>query len=90
MANAETNSVPSLQSIIFSRYVREKYLLYSVDEVQKLENLKEVKRVLKWYTPSSQPRNRIESIYITQVHNAAWERFLELKYPLHYVKSKDD
>ena len=78
------------ESIVYSHYVREKYLQYSVDYVQKTSDLKELKQIIEWYTPSSQPRNRIESIYIEQVQQAAWKRYHELKYPFHYVKSKDD
>ena len=78
------------ESVFYSHYVREKYLQYSVDYVQKANDVKELKQIIKWFTPSSQPRNRIESIYIEQVQQAARKRVQELKYPFHYVKSKDD
>ena len=60
-------------------YVRWKYLLYNKEDVSKEEDISLLHDIRRWYSPSSQPRNKIEWEYIFGVLAAAEERLRQLK-----------
>ena len=75
----ESDQLMSLKEEIYSRHVREKFRQYTVDYVKNLNNLNELKQIIAWYTPSSQPRNIVEKIYVDTIRDVAYTRYMKLK-----------
>ena len=59
---------------ILTKYVRAKYLQYDANYVKTVTDVKELEQIIKWYTPSSQPRNIYEWDYIHIVRDEAIKR----------------
>ena len=63
-------SLPSWQELADSGLVDEKYLQYSPEDVEKINDIKLLLQLQKWYFPFTQPRNIFEARYIMLVFDA--------------------
>ena len=58
--------------------VREKFRQWNVREVEEIEDTEVLKKLHKWYSPQSQPRNSYEWTYVEDVRQAVEKRLKEL------------
>lgn len=61
-----------------SGYVREKYLRYTPEDVEEIDDLDTLTDLLHWYNPPSQPHNFYEACYLTLMLEAVRARLYVL------------
>ena len=61
-----------------SGYVREKFLRFTPEDAEELDDIDSILHMRELYFPSSQPRNHYEAVYIQLVREALEARLYKL------------
>ena len=75
----------SWQDFADSGLVQEKYLRYSPEDVENINDTETLRQLQEWYFPFSQPRNLFEATYIALVYDAVNTKLNEFCPLLKYI-----
>ena len=71
-------NLPEWRALRDSGYVREKFLLYTPEDVEEIDDIDFLLKIREWYFPASQPRNLFEETYIKLVWEMADKKLYAL------------